>query len=471
MKVLKFGGTSVGTIESLANVKAIVESHSGDQIVVVSALGGLTDRLIATANEAMAGADVQEALDGFAKRHHDIIDALVPEQRRGSVTVSVDSVLTELAGYYTAVKATGELSANTLNNIVACGERMSSVIVANVIKDAVHVDSLQFIKTRRQPGANVLDSVATDPLIDSTFKDIKAPVIVAGGFISTDSTDGSVTNLGRGGSDYTAAILAARLGAEVLEIWTDVDGFMTADPRLIPEAKVVDRMSFIEAMDLCNCGAKVIYPPTIYPVFNRRIPIVIKNTHNPQAPGTWISDSDDGVDPLPVKGVSAIRDTAMMTLTGDEAITHSSAAPNSRIFKAMGAFGVTIFPLVRPQVEGCVAAFAVKSDASDIAMRAVAEEFAKEWKSGEVSGLSIERSLATIAVVGRNIKSYPHLIQRLTDIMAQNGIDILARAGGSSETSVSFVISGRHLQKALEKLHEALFSSRQTTINNPELFS
>ena len=470
MKVLKFGGTSVGTIEALTNVKTIVEAREDKLIVVVSALGGLTDNLIATAKKAQAGEAVEDSLAAFAKRHHDIIDALVPAERQGDVRASVDAVLAELAGYYTAIAAMHELSDQSLNNVVACGERMSSVMVANIIRDAVHVDSLQFIKTRRQPGANVLDAAASYPLIDDVFSRVAgAKVVVAGGFISTDSTDGMITNLGRGGSDYTAAILAAQLGAEVLEIWTDVDGFMTADPRLIPQAQVVERMSFVEAMDLCNFGAKIIYPPTIYPVFNRRIPIILKNTKNPSAPGTLITDSDD--DALPIKGVSAIRDTAMLTLTGDVDNVKTSPTPNSRIFNAMGEFGVTIFPLIRRQIEDCVAAFAVKAEAMDIAMRALAEEFAPEWKDGTVTGLSIERSLATIAVVGRDIQRRPQILERLTNILTSNGISILANAGGTSSTSVSFVIAGRNLQKAIEKLHEAIFVSRQTTVINPELFS
>ena len=264
MKVLKFGGTSVGTVQSISNVKKIVESSDEQCIVVVSALGGITDLLIKTAKLASLG-DVGylSNYSQIIERHNNVISGIVAPERQLDVRSLTDPLLEELGNIYRGVALIKDLSQRTLDIIVSYGERLSSVIVSNVIDGAKHFDSRNFIKTELQFGKHVADLDLTKSLICSTFEHFDGRVALVPGFISTDKNTGNITNLGRGGSDYTAALIASSLSASVLEIWTDVDGFMTADPRVISNAYVIDRLSFVEAMELCNFGAKVIYPPTI----------------------------------------------------------------------------------------------------------------------------------------------------------------------------------------------------------------
>ena len=263
MKVLKFGGTSVGTVDSLRNVKSIVDALDSPAIVVVSALGGLTDRLIATANMAASGdVEFKSSMAQMRQRHLDIINTLVPDDRRPAVLEVVSSLLNNLEDLYTGLSLVRDLSERVLNQVVSFGERMSSVIVANILNDACHHNSLDFVKTEKWFNRDIASRQLIDRLIKEEFPLPLRRTVVTGGFISTDKDTGEITNLGRGGSDYTAALIAAALDAESLEIWTDVDGFMTADPRIIKDARVIDNMTFIESMELCSFGAKGIYPPT-----------------------------------------------------------------------------------------------------------------------------------------------------------------------------------------------------------------
>ena len=290
MKVLKFGGTSVGTVESILSVKKIVEAIEDPVIVVVSALGGITDKLLLTSSMAAKG-DVgyEKEFSGIVSRHLDVIEGVIPDvDKRRSVQIRVMNLLDELGNILRGVFLISDLSDKTSDAIVSYGERLSSLIVSNVIQDAQLFDSRKFIKTTKQFNKHIVDFELTNQLIKETFTPLPKVSLVPG-FISTSKDNGEVTNLGRGGSDYTASILATALDASILEIWTDVDGFMTADPRVINSAYVIDRLSFTEAMELCNFGAKVIYPPTIYPVYHKNIPIRIRNTFNPGARGTYIS--------------------------------------------------------------------------------------------------------------------------------------------------------------------------------------
>ena len=273
MHVLKFGGTSVGSIASIKNVKAIVEGRKEPTIVVVSALGGITDRLILTANKAAAGDEsFHDEYNFILQRHLDVVSGLLTDGRLEVVMDFVKKTLDELYNIYKGIYLIRELSSKTLATVVSYGERISSRIVATVIDDAEWVDSRDIIKTSKIWDKNVCNFEMTNPLVRKYLANASHKVVM-GGFISKDGDTGEVTNLGRGGSDYTAAIVAAALNAEMLEIWTDVDGFMTADPRVINSAYVINELSFVEAMELCNFGAKVIYPPTIFPVFPKpRVP-------------------------------------------------------------------------------------------------------------------------------------------------------------------------------------------------------
>ena len=335
MKVLKFGGTSVGSVQSINNVKKIVESLDEQAIVVVSALGGITDMLISTAKMASVGDSAY--LQNYAQiieRHNTVINGVVPKEKQLDVMSLTNPLLEELGNIYRGVALIKDLSQRTLDIIVSYGERLSSVIISKVITGAIHYDSRNFVKTELQYGKHVADLDLTNELVCSTFSNFTGKVAVVPGFISTDKDTGNISNLGRGGSDYTAAIIAAALNASVLQIWTDVDGFMTADPRVISNAYVIDHLSFVEAMELCHFGAKVIYPPTIYPVFHKNIPIVIKNTFNPDAPGSWITDE------RPAKDSKAIR-TDIYTeteITVEEAVLTVLEAIDQRMIGRRFAF-------------------------------------------------------------------------------------------------------------------------------------
>ena len=377
---MKFGGTSVGTVGSLRNVKMIVERREEPVIVVVSALGGITDRLIATARLAAEGnEEYLHSLQDIVTRHHDVINGIVPHEWQDEISSKVDALLDELGNIYKGVSLIRDLSPRSMDIIVSYGERLSSTIISKVINGAQLFDSRQFIKTLDQFGKHVLDNDATQTLIHQTFDNAPFKVALVPGFISSDSK-GDVTNLGRGGSDYTAAILAAALDAEALEIWTDVDGFMTADPRIIPNSYVIDHMSFIEAMELCNFGAKVIYPPTIYPVFHKNIPILIKNTFNPDAPGTCISEQRPSAEGKDIKGISSINDTCLITVSGLCMV--GIIGINARIFNALARNGVSVFMVSQASSENTTS-FAVRNADAQRAIEALNKEFSAEIETGE----------------------------------------------------------------------------------------
>ena len=463
MKVLKFGGTSVGTAASLANVKRIVESRDERVIVVVSALGGLTDKLISTARQASQG-DVSylQSYAQIVERHNDIINAMVPRSRRMYVEQITSSLLDELGNIFRGVSLIKDLSCRTLDIIVSYGERLSSVIISCIIDGATHFDSRNFIKTECQFGKHIADIKLSESLIHETFDNFTGRVAVVPGFISTDRDSGDITNLGRGGSDYTAAILAAALDADALEIWTDVDGFMTADPRVINNAYVIDQLTFIEAMELCNFGAKVVYPPTIYPVFHKNIPILIKNTFNPSAPGTLISEVDSSADGRAIKGISSINDTCLITLTGFGMV--GVIGINSRIFNALARNGVSVFLVSQASSEHNTS-FAVKNCDADTAVRVLKEEFAAELGTGEISGIEPERDLATVAIVGENMKHTPGIAGKLFNTLGRNGINVIACAQGASEPNISFVIKIESLRKALNVIPSSFFLSQNQGLN------
>ena len=463
MKVLKFGGTSVGTVESLSHVKRIVESLDEQVIVVVSALGGITDQLIITSQMASKGDS--SYLGNYAKiieRHNSVIDGMVPAEFQLDVRSITGPLLEELGNIYRGVSLIKDLSPRTLDIIVSYGERLSSVIISRVIDGAAYFDSRNFIKTIRQFNKHIVDFDATGDLIHKTFDDFSGKVAVIPGFISSDRDSGDITNLGRGGSDYTAAIVAAELKASVLEIWTDVDGFMTADPRVISNAYVIDHLSFLEAMELCNFGAKVIYPPTIYPVFHKNIPIVIKNTFNSEAPGTWITNDMPKEDGKAIKGISSINDTCLITVSGLGMV--GVIGVNSRIFNALAKNGVSVFLVSQASSEHNTS-FAVKHCDADLAVRVLEDEFASEINTGEITTITAERDLATVAIVGENMKHTPGIAGKLFNTLGRNGINVIACAQGASETNISFVIQYSSLRKALNVIHDSFFLSETQVLN------
>lgn len=462
MKVLKFGGTSVGSIESIQNVKKIAEARKEPIIVVVSALGGITDQLLKTARLAVAGdAAYLQEIETIVNRHYNVIEGVVLAEKKAETRQRVNELLDELTNIYKGVYLIRDLSAKTNDMIVSYGERMSSVIVSNSIVGAKLYDSRDFIKTDTQFGKHNCNFGLTNKLIKEAFAELPQITLIPG-FIATDSVTGEITNLGRGGSDYTAAIVAAALQAELLEIWTDVDGFLTADPRIISNAYVIDKLSFVEAMELCNFGAKVIFPPTIYPVYHKNIPIVIKNTFNPDAPGTFISRDMVGDQNKAIKGISSINDACLITVEGLGMV--GVIGVNSRIFKALAKSGISVF-LVSQAASENNTSFGVRNTDADLAVKVLREEFEHEISIGEINNIKAEKDLACVAIVGENMKHTPGIAGKLFGTLGRNGINVIACAQGASETNISFVIRLESLRKALNVIHESFFLSDYQELN------
>lgn len=462
MKVLKFGGTSVGTAESLTQVKQIVSNITDQAIVVVSALGGVTDMLISTAHLAANNADYHEKFTQIKDRHIKMVESIVPPAKQSDTLSSILPLLEELGNIYKGVALIKDLSSRTLDVIVGYGERLSSAIISRVIEQAALFDSRDFIKTECRFGKHVVDFELTEQLIHQTFANFTEKIAIVPGFISSDKGSGDITNLGRGGSDYTAAIIAASLNAQVLEIWTDVDGFMTADPRVISKTYVIDHLSFAEAMELCNFGAKVVYPPTIYPVYHKNIPIIIKNTFNPTAPGTLISDDFTDQDTREIKGISSINDTSLVTVSGLGMV--GVIGVNSRIFNTLAKNGISVFLVAQSSSEHNTT-FAVKECDATNAVKVLRNEFAKELSVGEITSIEAESGLATVAVVGENMKHTPGVAGKLFNTLGKNGINVVACAQGASEMNISFVVDGKSLRKALNVIHDSFFLSECQVLN------
>ena len=464
MKVLKFGGTSVGSIESILSLKAIVEKEAEKQpvIVVVSALGGITDKLLSTAQLALNGEEEwKDEFHSMVERHHKMIDAIITNtKKREELFNKVDALFEQLKSIYFGVFLIHDLSKKTQDAIVSYGERLSSNIVATLVKGAKWFDSREFIKTTRKNNKTLLDTELTNRLVCKTFSDLQRISLVPG-FISQDSSTDEITNLGRGGSDYTAAIIAAALNAEILEIWTDVDGFMTADPRVIKSAYTINELSYIEAMELCNFGAKVIYPPTIYPVCVKNIPIKVKNTFNPDGEGTIIKAKIDN-DSKPIKGISSINNTAVITVTGLSMV--GVIGVNRRIFTALADNGISVFMVSQTSSENSTS-IGVRDEDAAAAVEVLDNEFAKEIKTGAMFPMHAESGLATIAVVGENMKHTPGIAGKLFGTLGRSGISIIASAQGAPQTNISLIIKSEFLNKALNVVHESFFLSEYKVLN------
>lgn len=465
MKVLKFGGTSVGSVKSILSLKRIVEKEAKRQpiVIVVSALGGITDQLISTSHLAQEGKEEwKEQYEQMVDRHHKMIDTIITDTNdREELFNKVDALFEQLHSIYFGVFLIHDLSKKTLDAIVSYGERLSSNIVATLVKGSRWMDSRNFIKTTISPnGKTVLDSELTNHLVKEAFKDM-ARVTLLPGFISSDKDSGETTNLGRGGSDYTAAIIAADLNAEILEIWTDVDGFMTADPRVIKTAYTIDQLSYVEAMELCNFGAKVVYPPTIYPVRIKNIPIRVKNTFNPDAPGTIIKDKIEN-DHKPIKGISSIKNTSLINVSGLAMV--GVIGVNRRIFTALANNGISVFMVSQASSENSTSIGVRDEDAAEAA-RVLNNEFAAEIEDGAMFPMHVESNLATVAIVGENMKHAAGIAGKLFGTLGRSGISVIACAQGASETNISFVVQGAELRKTMNVLHDSFFLSEYKVLN------
>lgn len=464
MKVLKFGGTSVGSVKSILSLKHIVENEARRQpiVVVVSALGGITDKLLSTAQQAVSGNEAWKiSFEEMVDRHHKMIDTIITNTiDREDLFNKVDALFEQLRSIYFGVYLIRDLSRKTQDAIVSYGERLSSNIVSSMVRGSMWMDSREFIKTEFAHGKNTLDSVLTNKLVRDAFAELPRVTILPG-FISCDRDTGETTNLGRGGSDYTAALVAAALNAEVLEIWTDVDGFMTADPKVIRSAYTIDELSYVEAMELCNFGAKVIYPPTIYPVCIKNIPIRVKNTFNPEGRGTIIKGKVEN-DSKAIRGISSIKGTTLITVSGLSMV--GVIGVNRRIFTALADHGISVFLVSQASSENSTS-IGVRDEDAHKAVSVLNKKFEAEIEDGAMFPMHAESELATIAVVGENMKHTPGIAGKLFGTLGRSGISVIACAQGASETNISFVINARYLRKSLNVIHDSFFLSEYNVLN------
>ena len=459
------------SVKSILSLKKIVETEARKQpvIVVVSALNGITDKLIATSQLAKNGDEhYREEFDAMVSRHHQMIDTIVTDpKKRIDLFNNVDQLFEQLRSIYYGVYLIHDLSEKTQDAIISYGERLSSHIVAAIIKNGARMNARDFIRTENKQGKHVLDSELTHQLIKEAFEPLfhprtpVTPVYVVPGFIARDRDTHETTNLGRGGSDLTAATIAAALDAEVLEIWTDVDGFMTADPKVIKSAYTINELSYVEAMELCNFGAKIIYPPTIYPVCIKNIPIKVKNTFNPEHPGTLIKEKIDD-DRKPIKGISSIKGTTLITVTGLSMV--GVIGVNRRIFTTLADRGISVFMVSQASSENSTS-IGVRDEDAQAAVEVLNQEFEKEIETGAMFPMQAESGLATIAIVGENMKHTPGIAGKLFGTLGRSGISVIACAQGASETNISFVVDGRFLRKSLNVLHDSFFLSEYKVLN------
>ncbi len=465
MKVMKFGGTSVGSPESLHLVKNIIESQEETVIVVVSALDGVTDRLLLAADFALnSNSGYKTLLDEMIARHRNMIAKVISsEEIRREVTEKTEQLFEELQNILRGVFLIGDLSQKTSDKIVSYGERLSSLIVSKMIDGSQLYDSTKFIKTNKQFSSHIPDLDTSNKLIRETFSKMPPPhVAVVPGFISSNIDDNDITNIGRGGSDYTASIIAAAMNASMLEIWTDVNGFMTADPKIINSAYVIDELSFTEAIELSNFGAKVIYPPTIFPVYHKNIPIYIKNTFSPESKGTLIRDIKPTRNGKIIKGISSINDTVLITIQGLGMV--GVIGVNKRIFSALADNGISVFIVSQASSENSTS-FGVRSQDAELAKKVLSREFEHEISMGSINEVIVEYNLATIAIVGQNMKHVPGIAGKFFGALGRNGISVVALAQGAGETNISCVISKSDLKKSLNVIHDSFFLSPYQELN------
>jgi aspartokinase/homoserine dehydrogenase 1 len=458
MKVLKFGGTSVGSAENIRKVKSIVENQSGDVIVVVSALGGITDKILASARNAAVGdGNFRNDLAEIKSRHLDTIQQLF--NGSGSIKIIVTELLDELEQILTGITLVGELTAKTLDRIAGIGERISSHIVAQFL-GATRFDSSEFIRTDSNFGKAAVDFTVTNKNIKDIFTDFKGIAVVPG-FISKN-IKGEFTTIGRGGSDYTAAIISAALDVEILEIWTDVNGFMTADPKIISKAYTISKLTYSEAMELSHFGAKVIYPPTILPVYKKHIPILIKNTCDAENPGTLISHvNENGADRI-IKGISSIPGIALVTLQGIGMVGVTGIS--MRLFTALARENVNVILISQASSENSIS-IAIENSSVDIARNAIQTDFEREITNGQISKIAIETELSIVAIVGENMKHTTGIAGKLFSTIGKSGINIIAIAQGASELNISWVVRNEDLRKTLNVVHESFFLSENIELN------
>jgi aspartokinase/homoserine dehydrogenase 1 len=469
VKILKFGGSSVGTPDRIQTVIGLVTDQNRYELgevraVVVSAFQGITDSLITMAREAASGnAAWKEGVIILEKRHLGAIESLIPVSQRSGILASTKVIINELGDLLQGIALVNECSLRTLDLIMSFGERLSAFITAESFKargfEVEMLDAREIIVTNELFGNARPDKELTAQATEEYFAAHPKLQIVTG-FIGRSRSQ-HTTTLGRGGSDYTASLIGAALDADEIEIWTDVDGMLTADPRKVPKAFPIPEVTFEEAMELCHFGAKVIYPPTMQPAIDARIPLVIKNTFKPDALGTRIVEHAPSL-PHPITGISSISNIALIRLEGSGMVGVAGTA--ARLFKALADARINIILITQASSEHTICC-AIEPHAIEGARAAVDNEFALELQAGMIAPLVVEEELAIISIVGERMRHTPGMSGRIFTALGSNAINVVAVAQGSSELNVSAVIANDEETKALNALHDEFFANRAKTIN------
>jgi aspartokinase/homoserine dehydrogenase 1 len=468
MQVLKFGGSSVASAENMNKVVGIVQKAIEKEpvILVVSALGGITDSLLHTGELASkANEGYKTVLKEMENRHLETVRVLLPIQQQSATLSLVKQQFNELEGICDGVFLLGELSARTKDRIVSYGELLSSMMISARFQsmgiNQHWLDSRKLISTNTNHGNAVVDFAHTEKNIQDYLQAHKHQLYVAPGFISSDA-NGNTTTLGRGGSDYTGAIYAAATNASALEIWTDVSGMMTADPRLVQNAKHIQRISYQEAMELSHFGAKIIYPPTIQPVMKKHIPVWVKNTFAPDDFGTLIENESAVTADSFIRGISSINRISLLSLEGSGMV--GIPGFSKRLFEALAQEKVNVILITQSSSEHSICVGINEAD-TEKAKRSIDQVFDHEIQSGKVDPLKVETGLSIVALVGEQMKSHPGVSGKMFGALGRNGINVRAIAQGSSEKNISAVLSSKDVKKAINVLHEEFFETTYKQLN------
>lgn len=467
MKVLKFGGTSVGTVTSIQGVLEIVKKSfdSGERpLVVLSAMSGVTNLLTQMAEHAAEGKSFGENLKSLEERHFEVVKNLIAVKFQNPVFTKLKLMLNDLDEILQGVYALRELSAQSKDLIVSFGERFSNYLVSKImeqyIPESEYIDASHYIKTDSNFGNAHINEELTTQLVQALSYTHADKLLFVTGFIGSNDK-GRVTTLGRGGSDYTAAIFGSILGASIIEIWTDVNGMMTADPRIVKKAFSLPILSYTEAMELSYFGAKVIYPPTMIPAFMKKIPIAIRNTFQPDLSGTVIQFESDKTK-YPIKGISSISDISIINLTGSGMIGKTGFS--GRLFMMLAREQINVILITQSSSEHSIT-FAVNPLDADKALQLIAAEFELELEANKLTMPELEENLSILAIVGENMKRTPGISGKLFHALGRNGINVRAIAQGSSEFNISVIISKEDLAKALNAVHDAFFAELKKTLH------
>ena len=467
MIVLKFGGTSVANAQNIQKVITIVNQKAKENklAVVVSALSGITDMLINASKKAAAKDEIYKTnIEEIKQKHFDAISDLVDNANQNQLLIKINSQINQLQTLLDGCFLLGELSPRTADAIASFGELLSSQIIATALQqtipNSIFKDSRELIKTNSNFGKASVDFEVTNQLIADYFASNKSQVVVLPGFIAS-SEDGNTTTLGRGGSDYTAAIIANGVKASSLEIWTDVNGMFTANPKIVKQAQPIESISYQEAMELSHFGAKVLYPPTIQPVLKANIPIWIKNTFEPEAYGTLISSNPDA-NANPIKGISHIDNIALLTLEGSGMI--GVAGSSKRLFEVLSQNSINVVFITQASSEHSICIGIVNADAEK-AKVAIDKAFELEIAQNKIDPCIVEKDLCIVALVGESMKNHQGLSGKMFSTLGKNNVNIRAIAQGASERNISVVINEKDVKKALNTLHERFFEDNTKQLN------